>query len=152
VEPHRFDVTLEAEDGGVFIVVPLDVPTLFGTRRPAVRGAINGVPFRSTIAPYGRRFYLPVNRKLRDRAGVAAGDMVAVELERDDAPREVEVPAELKAALGEDGRARARFEALSYTHRKEYATWVAEATREETRLRRAARAVAMLREGRSTHR
>ena len=68
-------------------------------------------------------------------------------LERDDQPREAEVPAPLAAALAADQEARAAFERLSFTHRTEYARWVAEARREDTRSRRVERAVAMLRSG-----
>jgi uncharacterized protein YdeI (YjbR/CyaY-like superfamily) len=55
------------------------------------------------------------------------------------------VPEDLKAAL--DDEARAAFERLSYTHRKEYADWIEEAKQPETRERRVAKAVGMIREG-----
>jgi uncharacterized protein YdeI (YjbR/CyaY-like superfamily) len=38
---------------------------------------------------------------------------------------------------------------LAYTHRKEYARWVDEAKRDETRDRRVVQALEMLREGRT---
>jgi Domain of unknown function (DUF1905) len=84
---HRFETVLAAEDGGVFFEVPLDVPATFGKARAPVRGTINGQPFRSTVAVYGGRYYLPVNRALREAAGVAAGDAVVIELAADDQPR-----------------------------------------------------------------
>jgi hypothetical protein len=52
---HRFETVLAAEDGGVFFEVPLDVAAAFGRARAPVRGTINGQPFRSTVAVYGRR-------------------------------------------------------------------------------------------------
>jgi Domain of unknown function (DUF1905) len=55
VSVQRFETVLQAEGPGVFIEVPLDVPTLFGRARPAIRGTIAGHPFRSTIAVYGAR-------------------------------------------------------------------------------------------------
>lgn len=70
-----------------------------------------------------------------------------IEIERDDAPREVDVPAELSAALAKDAEAAGVFDSLSFTHRKEYARWIAEAKKEETRERRVTKAVEMLREG-----
>jgi hypothetical protein len=69
---HRFETVLGAEGSGVFIEIPLDVPALFGRARPAVRVTVNGHPFRSTVAVYGGRYYLPVKRALREAAGVAA--------------------------------------------------------------------------------
>ena len=76
-----------------------------------------------------------------------AGDCVTVEVELDTEPREVEVPPELAEALEPEPELRAFFDGLSYTHRREYAEWVAEAKRVETRRRRAAKAVELLRDG-----
>ncbi|MET0206354.1 MAG: YdeI/OmpD-associated family protein [Thermoleophilaceae bacterium] len=59
----------------------------------------------------------------------------------------MDIPPALAAALEEDGEAKAAFEGLSYTHRREYAEWISEAKREETRVRRVAKAVEMLRDG-----
>ena len=145
---HRFETVLQAEDGGVFIELPLDVPAVFGRARAPVRGTINGHPFRSTVAVYGGRYYLPVKRSLREAAGVAAGDAVVVELEADDEPRTVDPPPDLAAALAADPEAEAAFAGLSHNHQREYAEWVAEAKREATRRTRVEQAVQMLRDGR----
>jgi hypothetical protein len=145
---HRFETVLAAEDSGVFIEVPLDVPAVFGKARAPVRGTINGHPFRSTVAVYGGRYYLPVKRVLREAAGVAAGDTVVVELEPDDQPRTVDPPADLAAALAADPEAKAAFDGLSFTHQREYAEWVAAAKRAGTRGRRVEQALQMLRDGR----
>ena len=52
------------------------------------------------------------------------------------APREVVVPAELSAALKRNRKARETFESFSPSHKREYAEWIADAKREETRQRR----------------
>jgi Domain of unknown function (DUF1905) len=101
---HRFETVLAAEDGDVFFEVPLDVPAAFGRARAPVRGTINGQPLRSSVAVDGGRYYLPVNRALREAAGVAAGDAVVIELEADDQPRTVEPPPDLAGALAADPR------------------------------------------------
>ena len=62
-------------------------------------------------------------------------------------PRNVDVPDELAAALAANPDALASFERLSYSHQKEYADWIGEGKREATRLARADKAIAMLREG-----
>lgn len=72
-----------------------------------------------------------------------------MEIALDAGPREVDVPPALADALAGDEKARAAFEKLAHSHRKEYARWVAEAKREETRDRRVAQALQMLREGRT---
>ena len=145
---HRFETELQAEGSGVFFEVPLDVPAVFGKARAPVRGTINGHPFRSTVAVYGGRSFLPVKKALREAAGVAAGDAVVIELEADEQPRTVDPPPALAAALAADPEARAAFEGLSFTHQREYADWVAEARRETTRRRRVDQAVEMLLDGR----
>lgn len=60
---------------------------------------------------------------------------------------ELVVPAELTAALRRDARARNCFATLSPGHRREYAEWIAEAKRPETRAKRVATAVEWLAEG-----
>ena len=141
--PERFTAVL----GERHVVVPLDVRALWGEARPPVRGTVNGVPFRSRLAVYGGETMLGLTNAFRASAGIAEGDEVEVVIERDDAPREVEVPPALQAALEGDAIARAAYERLSFTHRREYANWIAEAKREDTRDRRAGRAIEMLREG-----
>ncbi len=141
----RAELRLEGKTA-TYVVVPLDVPAVFGRARPPVRGTVNGAPFRSTITKYGGDdYYLVVNRQVREAAGAAAGDTVDVEVELDTKPRTVRVPKDLAAAL--DDEARAAFDRMSYTHRKEYVNWITEAKREETRRRRIAKAVGMIRQG-----
>jgi uncharacterized protein YdeI (YjbR/CyaY-like superfamily) len=94
-------------------------------------------------------FLLGLNRSVREAAGVQAGESVEVEVMLDPAQREVAVPEELAAALADDPVASAAFEKLSFSHRKEYARRIAEAKRAETRDRRLAQALQMLRDGRT---
>jgi len=125
--------------------VPLDVPALFGRARPPVRGTVNGAPLRSTIARYGDEYLLVINRQVREAAGAAAGDTVEIQLELDRKPRVVRLPKDFAAALDKD--ARAKFDRMSYSHRKDYVDWIKEAKREETRQRRIAKAVELIRQG-----
>jgi len=141
--PERFTAIL----GERHVVVPLDVRALWGEARPPVRGTVNGVPFRSRLMVYGGETMLGLTNAFRASAGIVEGDEVDVVIERDDEPREVEVPPALQAALDGDAVARAAYEKLSFTHRREYANWIAEAKKEDTRDRRAGRAIEMLREG-----
>lgn len=133
--------------GGRWIELPFDAREVFGVARPAVRGTVNGTPLRSRIVVYGATSYLGLRREIREAAGIEVGDLVEVVLELDDAPREVAVPAELDAALAADAGARAAFDALAFTHRREYAEWIAGAKRAETRARRVDKAIEMLRAG-----
>lgn len=118
-----------------------------GAKRFPVRATVNGHTWRTTVTRMRGEFLLGLNREVRESAGVEAGDKVEVAIELDTDPREVEIPESLAQALSADPDAEAAFERLAFTHRKEYARWVAEAKREETRDRRVARALQMLREG-----
>ena len=144
---QRFRAVLRKGDGGGHTLeVPFDVRDVFGEARPLVRGTVNGTPFRTRVAVYGGKSYLGFNREIRDAAGIGDRDDVEIELERDDTPREIDVPAAFAEAL-EAGGVRDEFDALSFTHRKEYVRWIEDAKRDETRERRLAKAVEMLRDG-----
>jgi Bacteriocin-protection, YdeI or OmpD-Associated/Domain of unknown function (DUF1905) len=149
VAVHRFDAVLQQRGRGFAIEVPLDVPVILGEARPPVRGRVNGHPFQGRIAKYGGTYYLGFNREQREAAGIADGDTLEIELERDDEPRAVEVPEDLAAAL-EAADLRKTYDALAFTHRREYARWITEAKRDETRQRRVEKAIEMLRAGVTT--
>jgi hypothetical protein len=148
MERVEFTGTLAASgSGGRWIEVPFDARAVFGQARAPVRGTINGTPVRSRLSVYGGRTYLGLRSEFRSAAGIDVGDRVDVVLELDDAPREVDVPPALAAALEDDSAARGAYEALAFTYRREYADWIATAKRDETRERRVAKAVQMLRAG-----
>ena len=111
---------------------------------------VNGFPFREHAREPWRRLLLVVNRAVREGAGATAGGTVTVEMERDDEPRTVDVPDELRDALAAEPEAREFFERLAYSHRKEYVDWILEAKRDETRRRRVERTLELLRDGAKT--
>ena len=148
----RFRATVEL--GGktaTGIPVPDDVVDALGAgKRPAVVVKVAGHEYRTTVAPMGGRFFVPLSARHRTAAGVAAGDEVDVDLALDAAPRVVEVPTDLAGALARDERAQACFDGLSYTHRKEWVRWIEEAKKPETRARRLTTTVESLRDGKRT--
>ena len=130
------------------IQVPEDVVAALGSgNRPPVTVTIGGHTYRTTVARMGGRFLIGLNAENRTAAGVAAGDEVDVGIELDAEPREVEVPADLAEALAHDDVARANFDGMSYTHRKEWVRWIEEAKKAETRATRLAKTVESLRAG-----
>lgn len=148
---QRFTAELHdsGRGGGRWLEVPFDPKEVFGESRPPVAGTLNGAPFRGRLSVYGGKAYLGLNREVRDAAGIDVGDSVDVVLDRDDAPREIEIPNELLVAFERDTAARAAFDKLAFTHRREYARWIAEAKKEETRERRVAKALEMLKAGKT---
>ena len=145
----RFRATVEL--GGktaTGIEVPEDVvAALDSGNRPPVSVTIGGHTYRTTVSRMGGRFLIPLSAENRTEAGVAAGDQVDVDIALDSGPREVTVPGDLAAALAHDDTARATFDGLSYTHRKEWVRWIEESKKAETRATRLAKTVESLRAG-----
>ena len=123
-------------------IPPEIIEGLNAGKRPKVTVTVNGSAYRSTVAVMGGRYVVGVTAEQRAKSGVAAGDAIEVTLELDTAPREVEPPADLIAAL-ETAGARQAWDRLSFTHRKEHVRTIEEAKAPETRLRRIDKAVAM---------
>ena len=132
----RFRAKLGSEGRPLFVIVPFDVRKEFGRARPPVKASINGHSYCSTICVYGGKYYLPVRSDHREAAGVKAGDVVEVTIAPDTEVREVEVPTELAAVFAENRQAKASWEQLSYTSRKEHANGILTAKKPDTRARR----------------
>jgi len=141
----QFQAKLGTEDAGsLFFELPFDPKVAFGATRARVRVTLGRHSYRSTVAVYDGRFYIPVRKSNRDAAGVAVGDVVDVVLEQDTEPRVVEVPAALAKALEKNKKAKAAWEKLSYSHQKEHADAVAGAKRAETVDARVKKAIGMM--------
>ena len=124
------------------IEVPDSVVAALGeSKRPAVSVTIGKHTYRTTLGRMDGRFMIPLSAENRAAAGVAAGDAVTVTIVLDDAPRVVEVPADLAKALNAGAGARQAFDAMSFTHRKEWVRSINDAKTPETRQRRIAKAV-----------
>jgi Domain of unknown function (DUF1905)/Bacteriocin-protection, YdeI or OmpD-Associated len=149
-EKLRFRVKIEGKEAGVVAAItpPVDVRKVFGTRgRVPVRGTINGFPFRSSLMPMGGCHMMPVNKTLCQGARVQPGDTVDVLMERDEEERTAETPPELQKELAKNKKAMANWEKLSFTHQKEMAISIGEAKREETRVKRLAKVMQILKTG-----
>lgn len=151
-EVHRFRTEIrEGRGAGALVEVPFSVPEVYGTGgQVKVRASFDGHEYRGSIVPMGGGVHvLGVRKDVRAAIGKDVGDTVEVTLQRDAEPRVVVIPPELRAALEGAPEAATRYEALAFTHRREYAEWVGGAKKEETRERRANRAVEMILAGRT---
>lgn len=145
----RFTTQLQPRGNASAVVLDDDQVAVVGegAKRFPVVATVNGYTWRTSVTRMKGEFLLGLSREVRDGTGAQIGDEVEVTVELDQAPREVEVPEALAAALAADPDARATFGRMAFTHRKEYARWVAEAKRDETRQRRVDQAVEMIRAG-----
>ena len=142
-EPAQtFDATVVAADrGGAFVPVPKEVvEALGGKGRIPVWATFDGIAYRGSIVSMGGQQVLGVLKAIRTELGKGPGDGVRVTVELDDQDRTVDVPDDLREALA-TAALTGRFARLSYSHRREYVTWIAEAKRPATRARRIAETV-----------
>ena len=145
----EFDAVVQAaQGGGAQVQLPPDAADVFATRgRFPVRATFNDVAYRGSTMPTGDgRFCLGITKAVRAEAGVDVGDRVHVVLERDTSDRTIAVPEDLALALDQANLTTA-FNAMAFTHRREYAEWITQAKRPETRQRRLEKAVDMIANG-----
>ena len=115
-----------------------------GKRVPVIV-TVNGYSFRNTTAFMGGEFLVGVSAAHRAASGLQAGDPIDVTLEVDDAPRVIEVPPELAAALATDPAAAAAWQKLSYSHQRQHAEAIEGAKSADTKARRVEKALELLR-------
>jgi hypothetical protein len=146
----RFHTTLlQAGGTATGIRIPDEIVESLGAgKRPPVRVTINGYTYRNTVAVYGGEYLVGVSAEHRAGAGVAGGDEVDVDIQLDTAPREVTVPADFAAALAAEPEARRTFDGLSYSNKSWHVLQIEGAKTDETRQRRIAKSVEVLRQGR----
>ena len=141
-------VIQNAGGGGAFVEVPFDVEQAFGSKKPKVKATIEGVPYRGTLVRMGTECHVLIFLKgIREQIGKTFGDEVTISVEPDTEPRLIEIPPDLARELKEDEEAKAFFDKLSYTHQKEYVTWINEAKKQETRQNRILKTLEMLKKG-----
>lgn len=100
---------------------------------------------RLRLARMGGENMIGFSRAARAEAGVEIGQEVDVTIAVDTAERTIEVPPALAEALDAEPAARAAFDALAPSKRKEMARQIAEAKAEDTRARRLEKVLAALR-------
>jgi hypothetical protein len=130
------------------IPVPTEVIEALGAgRKPPVHMTVNGYSYRSTVATVDGESMVGFSAEHRAASGLNGGDEVEVEVVVDEAPREIDMPADLGAALERDPAARRTFDGLSNSLKRYHVDQVNGAKTDETRRRRIDKSVSVLREG-----
>ena len=135
----QFKAKLEpVPGGGHFVAVPAAVAEAAGLKYGVrVRGTVDGVAYRSSLMKYSGVFHMGVHKATMEKAGVAAGDLVDVEIEEDDQPLpEDTVPPELVKAFRKSAKAKQAWDKLAPSHRREHVKHINEAKKAETRAAR----------------
>jgi bifunctional DNA-binding transcriptional regulator/antitoxin component of YhaV-PrlF toxin-antitoxin module len=144
---YKFTAAIQRSTGwGAYVIFPHSVPQEFGVKgRVPVQAKFAGLPYTGSLMTCGPVHHLlAVPRAIREQLGKNPGDLITIELWKDDAPRIVEQPSEFVKLLRKE-KLLTKFETLSQTRRKEYRNWLTTAKREDTRQRRIAKAIEMLR-------
>jgi hypothetical protein len=146
--PHTtVTVTIHREGSMCFIPVNFDPRALFGKIRAPVKVTLNGYTYRSTIASMGAVTAIPLRKSNREAAGLVGGERIAVTIELDAEPREVELPHDLARALRANKQRLKKWQSLSYTNRRERVEAIENAKKPATRARRLAGTIQSLDDG-----
>jgi hypothetical protein len=127
-----FDTVLKGEGTASGIVVPAEKMAELGPakRYPVVVTINDTYTYRNSVSWYKGAFMISVSSANKAAAGIAGGDRVTVSLEHDDAPRVLEIPAELGAALASAGVLQP-LRALSYSRQRALVEpWIAAKSQE----------------------
>ncbi len=151
---------LGVEGAWTFVTLPKAVHAALGGDRARIPIIVHITPvnaaakgaksasFLTSAGPYDGEHHFMFNGQMRTAAGVTADDMLKPRvmewvIERNARPREVKVPADLARALKAAGLTKA-FETYAPSHRKAFVGAVEEAKKPETRARRIAGCVEMV--------
>ncbi len=146
----KFRTVVEPPEPMRGLEVPPELVESFGAgKRPPVRITVNGHTWRSRVAVMRGRYLLGLSNANRQASGVAIGDEVEVELQLDTEPRTVATPDDLAAALDAAPAARAAFDALTDSQKRQHIREVEAAKKPETRARRVEKVVRTLTASRS---
>ncbi len=145
----EFDAPLDRmANGGSFVSFPGDVEKLFGVKgRVPVRVTFDGIPYRGSMVRMGTKYHLLLMLKeIREKLGKDRGDLVHVTVELDEAPRIVVLAPDVEAAY-KKAKVLDKYRALSYSHQREYNLWIDDTKNPETRAKRIAKAVDVIKNG-----
>lgn len=132
----KFKTTMKSSGNITGIEIPQKVIEALGSsKRPALKVTVNGYTYRTTVGFSDGKSMLPFSVEHRGFSGIKGGDALDVEVELDTAPRTVEVPKDLAAAMRKAG-VTAVYDASAPSAKKEFVRQVESAKAEDTRERR----------------
>ena len=113
-----------------------------------IEGTINGYPAKIVLEPDGQgSHWFRVDSRLRDAAGIDAGEPVTMAVEPSKEWPEPEVPADLSQALASDPQANALWVEITPMARWDWLRWIRATNNPETRSRHITVALSKLRAG-----
>lgn len=115
-----------------YIDIDFDVEKTFGKKRLKVKVWYDNVLYRGLLTKYKGVYFLLINKEIRAQLGKNAGDTIHVKIEEDLDERTVELPQVMIDLFRKEPALKVVFDKMSYTHHREYVTWLTGAKKEET--------------------
>ncbi|OJV61687.1 MAG: antitermination protein NusB [Clostridiales bacterium 38-18] len=145
---YEFDAVITKVNGknASYITPPFDIQVVFGSKRVKVKATFDGIPYRGSIVIMGGITMLGITQDIRDQLNKSYGDTIHVTLEKDEEERMVELSEDVLNKLNSNIKAKAFFDSLSYSHKRQYILWIESSKKEETRHTRIEKMIQMLEE------
>lgn len=115
-----------------YILIEFDVEKTFGKKRLKVKVWYDKVLYRGLLTKYNGVYHLIINQEIRAQLGKKAGDTIQVKIVEDLDERTVELPLVMLDFFAQEKELKAIFDKLSYTHQREYVSWLNGAKKEAT--------------------
>jgi hypothetical protein len=146
---HKFEKQGE-KSGWTYIEIPADIAQQLkpGNKRSfRVKGKLDGFKIAGvTLLPMGGGcFIIAINAAMRKGTGKKEGAMLAVQLEEDKKPYQLN--KEFMICLADEPQALQKFNAMPRSFQNYYSKWIESAKTEPTRTKRIATAVSTLAKG-----
>ena len=141
---YKFEAEIKKHDekDATYIEIPFDIEKEFGTKRVKVKAKFDSEEYRGSIVRMGSPCYIiGITKEIRNKIGKSYGDIISVEVEKDEDERIVELPMEFEENLKLNDLAYKFFENLSYSQKRKYVKWITSAKKDETKKKRIEEAI-----------
>ncbi|MGL5379629.1 DUF1905 domain-containing protein [Clostridium sp.] len=141
---YKFEAVIKKieDKDATFIEIPFDVEKEFGAKRVKVKAKFDDIEYRGSIVNMGHGCHIiGITKEIRNKIEKSYGDIIAVEVEKDEEVREVELPQDLKMELDKNEKALEFYNNLSFSAKKKYCQWITSAKKDETRQKRVLEAI-----------
>ncbi|MBA4509498.1 YdeI/OmpD-associated family protein [Clostridium sporogenes] len=147
MKTYNFEAEIKKIEGkdATYIEIPFDVEKEFAAKRVKVLAKFENEQYRGSIVNMGLSCYIiGVTKDIRNKIDKTYGDIIKVELQKDEEERIIIVPEEFKVKLSNNKVANDFYESLSYSQRRKYIQWLTSAKKEETKVKRMEEAIVRL--------
>ncbi|MHB9937204.1 antitermination protein NusB [Clostridium sporogenes] len=147
MKTYTFEAEIKKIEGkdATYIEIPFDVEKEFSAKRVKILVKFENEQYRGSIVNMGLACYIiGITKEIRNKIDKTYGDIIKVELQKDEEERIVIVPEEFKVKLSNNKVANDFYESLSYSYKRKYIQWLTSAKKEETKVKRMEEAIVKL--------